>query len=109
MTSQLAPQDLYGFVARAAAIRVDIDTTADPEDLTGIVFRVADQIEITGLTASEGGDGLLVDFTLTAAQLDIWPGTYRWELVATVSSQARTIAHGWFIVDPAPTEEESSS
>jgi hypothetical protein len=108
MTSQLAPQDLYGFVRRAAAIRVDIDTTADPEDLTDIVFRVADQIEVTGLSASGGGDGLLVDLTLTATHLDIWPGTYRWELSATVSSQTRTIAHGWLIVDPEPTEESSS-
>jgi hypothetical protein len=106
----LSPQDLFGFANRALDVRVDIETAAEPEDLTEIVFRAVNgSIEKTGLSAESGGSGLLVDVALTDEDLDIWPGTYRWELVTTVNATRHTFAFGWLTVAPEVTEESSSS
>ena len=106
----LASQDIFTFQRRAQDVRVDIATDAEPGDLSGITFRsVNGSIEKTGLTAESGGNGLLVDFTLSDDDLDVWAGTYRWEMVAEVVSQVYAVAYGWLIVAPEVTEAESSS
>ena len=108
MTTTLTPQDIFTFQKRAADVRIDIATTAEPEDLADITFRAASgAIELSSLTAVSGGDGLLVDFTLSPTHLDLWPGSYRWDLIATVSASVHAVAFGWLIVDPEVTEESS--
>jgi len=105
----LTSQDIYAFQRRATDISVDVATDADPGDLTDITFRAVNEtIEVLDLVAIEGGSGLLIEFTLTASDLDVWPGTYRWEMVATVSTAVHTMAFGWLIVDREVTVESSS-
>lgn len=99
-------QDINAFQQRAKDVRIDIATTADPAALTDVTFRSVDGgIEITSLTPVAGGGGVTVDVILTDTHLDVWPGTYRWELTAIVSSTLRTVAFGWLIVAPEVTED----
>lgn len=102
--TQLPAQDIYAFQRRATEIQVDVTTSADPGDLSSITFRAGSIIEVTGLSAESGGNGLLIDVSLTDDNLDVLAGSYVWELVATVGGDAYTLARGWLIVDPEPTE-----
>lgn len=100
-------QSIHAYKNRGLDLRLDVDTALDSEDFTDITFRTVGIVK-TGLTAEAGGMGVTIDFTLTAAELDISPDTYRWECLATVAGEVRTIAQGFFTVDSEPTEEEPS-
>lgn len=107
--SHRTPQTIHGYADRALDIQVDVDTDSDPGDFSAITFRVGDAvIEKTGLSASAGGSGVTIDVTLTAADMAIPAGWYRWECFATVSGEVYSIAQGWFHIGSEPTEEGSS-
>lgn len=106
--SHLRAQTIHVFASRGQDISVDVETSGDPEDFTSIGFRVQGELSKTGLTAEAGGNGILVDFTLSDEDLAIDPAMYEWECYATVANNVKTLAYGLFIVDPEPTEEESS-
>ena len=62
-----ASEDIFAFQRRGTDVRVDIDSDAEPGGpVLDITFRAVNgDIEIGDLTATSGGSGLLVDFTLT--------------------------------------------
>lgn len=101
--SHIPETSLHGSQNRAADLSIDVATAAVPGDLSGIIFRVGTVIEKTALTAIAGGAGLLIDLTLTAADLDVAVGVYRWECLATIAGQPRTLAFGDFTVSEEPT------
>lgn len=100
--SHIPQSRIHAFQKRAVPIEVDVETTLTPQDLTGIVFQLGSTTK-TGLTAQTGGSGLIVDVTLTAADLDVAPGVYRWECRATIGGELRSLAHGAISVDAEPT------
>ena len=102
--SHLRAQTIHVFAARGQDISIDVETSGDPEDFTAVGFRVQGELSKTGLTPTAGGDGILVDFTLSDEDLAITPAVYGWECYATVLSNVKTLAYGLFIVDPEPTE-----
>lgn len=101
--SHIPETSLHGIKNRALDLSIDVATTAVPGDLTGIIFRVGTLIEKTGLTAITGGSGLLINLTLTAADLNVAVDVYRWECLATIAGQPRTLALGDFTVSEEPT------
>lgn len=105
--SHIDSERIHAYAARGLDVRVSITTAEDHTDFTSITWRGAG-IEKTGLTATDTAAGFDVDFTLTAAELTVTPGSYRWELLATFGGEVRTLALGQLTVDPEPTEEESS-
>ena len=98
---------LHGYRNRALAFTIDVDTDEDAADWSSVVWRIGSTLEIDGLTPVDGGSGVTVDVDLTAAQLALPAGRYRWELVATIDSQVRTRGVGWFLLDPEPTTPPS--
>lgn len=97
--THLAPAWLHGYKNRAIDVRVDVSTTSDQADFSAISFRVA-SVNKTGLSAVNGGSGVTIDFTLTAADMNsLAEGTHTWECVATLGGEQRTIARGLLAVD----------
>lgn len=106
--SHLTPTTIHGYRNRALPIRVDVATSGEPEDFTDVGFRAQAVIDKTGLTPAAGGSGVVIDFTLTAAEMDITPAWYQYECYATVASEVRTIAYGQFHIGSEPTTEDES-
>jgi hypothetical protein len=104
--SHITQQELHGFLNRGLDVRIDVATSGVPGDFTDVGFRIQDVVEKTGLTPTAGGSGVLIDFTLTPAEMVGEPGWYRWECYATVASHVRTLAEGQFHVGSEPTTEE---
>ena len=97
--SHIEIEHLHAYANRGLDIRVAVATDEEHTDFTAITFRIAETaIEKTGLTADDTVTGFDTDLTLTAAELSITPDVYRWELVATLAGQVRTVAHGRFTV-----------
>lgn len=103
--SHVTANNLHGYVSRGFDVRVDVDTDLTPGDFSGIEFRAGEVIEKTGLSGVSGGSGVVIDFTLTAAEMAVAADTYPWECVATVSGEVRTLARGFFTINPELTEE----
>lgn len=102
-------QTLHVYQNRAEDIRINVTTTGEASDFSATVFRAGALEKTTGFTLTDGGNGVLVDFTLTASETgDLTVGWHRWELQSTVASQPRAVAHGWLQAGAEPTEEESS-
>lgn len=93
---------IHGYRKRGLAVTVDVETTLQPQDLTGTVFQFGSRTK-TGLTPQAGGSGLEIPVTLTAADLDVTAGKYRWECRAVIAGELTPLAVGDFIVDAEPT------
>jgi hypothetical protein len=94
--------DIHAYRLRALELTVDVDTDADAADLSAIVFEAGD-VEKTGLTATDGGTGVLIEVSLTGADLNMDSGIYPWECRATIGGQVRTLARGLLRLSPEPT------
>jgi len=94
---------LHGYINRALAFTIDVDTDETADDWSNVTWRIGNILEITELSPVDGGNGITVDVDLTAAQLALPAATYRWELVATVDGEVRTRGTDWFQLDPEPT------
>jgi hypothetical protein len=95
--------DLHGYINRALAFTIDVDTDEEADDWSNVTWRINDILEITDLTAVDGGIGITVDVDLTAANLDLPVGVYQWELLATVDGEVHTRGIGDFRLDAEPT------
>jgi hypothetical protein len=93
---------IHAFRLRALEVTVDVDTAAAAGDLSAIVFEAGD-VEKTGLTATAGGDGVLIAVSFAAADLSMDSGIYPWECRAVIGGQLRTLARGLLRLSPEPT------
>lgn len=98
---------LHAHRNRAIDLVVNVDTEVTAPALTDILFAFADTT-IDNLTPTPGGNGILVDVTLTADDVDIEPGTYQWELSAIANNaDRRSLADGLIDIsyEPVPVAE----
>lgn len=98
-------QTIHGYQNRAVDVRVSVTTDEDTGDFSDVTFRFSD-VEKT-ITPSDTAAGFDADFTLTAADLSS-VGVFRWELLATLAGEVRTVGQGIVAVDAEPTSGESS-
>jgi hypothetical protein len=101
--SHIPTTHLHAYRNRGLDLRILIDTAAVAADLTDVTFRVGDVIGKTGLTPADLTGDVAIDLTVTAADMDVPVGVYRWECLATVTGEVRTVAQGRFTVGSEPS------
>jgi hypothetical protein len=101
--SHVTVRNIHAYANRGLDLRIAVVTSELTTAFTVITFRVG-AVEKTSLSADDTETGFDVDLTLTAAELDITPGIYPWELVATFGGQVRTVGKGDFTISEEPTE-----
>lgn len=95
---------LHAFAARAQDLQFEIETSRGTADFSSVQFRFGTVTKASLVPESSTVvSGIAVPLTLTAADLSVDSDDYRWELLATVDSEVRSLAHGLLFVGAEPT------
>lgn len=101
--SHVTRRSIHAYADRGLDLTIAVTTSADHTDFSALALHVGSSVSKTGLTADDTATGFNVDVTLTAADLDLTPGLYTWELRGTFGAEVRVLGTGPFVLAPNPT------